>query len=584
MGVGKYRQMAVWIIWVLIFPYGIMEVYNAFPPNREFMNVNGLTFLLLLFLVAAFPIIINNTPIFLQQGVSLAVFLEYGLFAEVILTQLALGALFIKIRLGKNEMLRIPINSLMFFFISLSGGLAYYAVGGSIDPAQIMTKENIWAILAYALTCFIMNQVILHIIDVIVFKEKRPLLSKDMLWDGISSIIVFPVGFALYILYQKISIVAILFIGFPLVSIAIAMQAYYSSVTVNKHLHRTSEIGHQLAASLNPHAVLDLFVKEVCRLFPDASMYVLDVKKGERLEMLRSVDSAGLDQDGAIRPELEELAYKSWRSGKSLLFNDKKGWKNSVAAVGDDNKAESLLYIPIIRKGKIEGILLLAGTKKRLFEELHLNILEILCSYMAISIENAKHYQETKRKSEKCLLTGAYNHGYVKEMLRRKHQMIRNGTLQELSLLMIDLDFFKKINDTYGHESGDHVLCEATKRMQLHCPKDGIVARYGGEEFMVVLPGVNEIEAFNIGEKIRKEIAGSPIMLKDNLVPGGNDISLYVTASIGVASCSKESTDYMDIVRNADNAMYMGAKKAGRNKVGVYRDIRLLEKEEGQPV
>ena len=580
MGVGKYRQVAVWIFWILIFPYGIMEVYNAFPPNREFMNVNGLTFLLLLFLVAAFPIIINKTPIFLQQGVSLAVFLEYGLFAEVILTQLALGALFIKIRLGKNEMLRIPINSLMFFFISLSGGLAYYAVGGTNVPEQIMTKENIWAILAYALTCFLMNQFILHIIDVTVFKEKRALLSKDMLWDGISSIVVFPVGFALYILYQKISVVAILFIGFPLVSIAVAMQAYHSSVTVNKHLHRTSEIGHQLAASLNPHAVLDLFVKEVCRLFPDASMYVLDVKAGERLEMLQSADSAGL---GGIRPELEELAYKSWHSGKSLLFQDKKGWKKSVASIAEDNRAESLLYIPIIRKGKIEGILLLAGTKKRMFEELHLNILEILCSYMAISIENAKHYQETKRKSEKCLLTGAYNHGYVKEMLRRNHQMVRNGTLAELSLLMLDLDFFKKINDTYGHECGDLVLCETTKRMQLHCPKDGIVARYGGEEFMVVLPGVNEIEAFKIGEKIRKEIAGSPIMLRDNLVPG-NDISLYVTASIGVASCSQESQDYMDIVRNADKAMYLGAKKVGRNKVGVYRDIRLLEKEEGQPV
>lgn len=161
--------------------------------------------------------------------------------------------------------------------------------------------------------------------------------------------------------------------------------------------------------------------------------------------------------------------------------------------------------------------------------------------------------------------------------------MVRNGTLAELSLLMLDLDFFKKINDTYGHECGDLVLCETTKRMQLHCPKDGIVARYGGEEFMVVLPGVNEIEAFKIGEKIRKEIAGSPIMLRDNLVPG-NDISLYVTASIGVASCSQESQDYMDIVRNADKAMYLGAKKVGRNKVGVYRDIRLLEKEEGQPV
>ncbi len=569
MKVGKIRVFFIKVAWLCILPYGIWMIFGIYPPPPQSGIVDILAFLLLIIILAIFPVTINKTPILFIQGVSLAAFLTFGLFVEVLLTQAAILALTIKVRVWEVAWIRIPINMLMFFLISVMSSLAYYWFGGSTDPAEILSAANLWPVLAYILTYFAVNQLLIFFIVLYIYKKDRELWGRDILWEMLCSIIVFPIGLALFALYQKIGSAAVLCIGIPLVCLAVIMQTYYSSIRINEYLHKAGEISRELAERLTVHEVLRLFADRVSSMFQADHLQVFNVTDDSELEFL-----IGSDADSSLRTEKEMAAYsdicrKSYSSNNILLFHDKASWSRFTKDSLDEIETESLMVHPIIRNSNVVGVLLLGSERKRAFEKFQKTILDILCSSFAIAIENAKHYEETKRKSEHCSLTGAYNHGHMKGMLERYFWMRKNGQMQNVSAVLIDLDHFKNINDTYGHENGDIVLVEMTKRMQKLTEGKGMVFRCGGEEFLILLPEHTEQEALCFAEDLRKRISETPV-LADECLDGKGQVSIQVTASIGVAAASEGDTDSLELMRNADSAMYLGAKKAGRNRVAVY--------------
>ena len=155
-------------------------------------------------------------------------------------------------------------------------------------------------------------------------------------------------------------------------------------------------------------------------------------------------------------------------------------------------------------------------------------------------------------------LTKLLNRMAILEFLRKElSRAVREP--QPVSVLMIDLDHFKQINDTYGHGAGDAVLCETARRMQIAVRAYDTVGRYGGEEFLIVLPGCGSSDASTQAERVRRAVAETPFALGDRF--------LQVTCSIGVSSCSvPREFDGDDLIRDADRALYR-AKNAGRNRV-----------------
>ncbi|MEL6202405.1 MAG: diguanylate cyclase, partial [Pseudomonadota bacterium] len=129
-----------------------------------------------------------------------------------------------------------------------------------------------------------------------------------------------------------------------------------------------------------------------------------------------------------------------------------------------------------------------------------------------------------------------------------------------LSLLITDIDHFKSVNDTYGHEGGDDVLREFARRLRASVRGIDLACRYGGEEFVIVMPDTSAILAQDVAERLREEVAETPFKLAD-----GRSIDL--TTSIGVATLADaEGTDPSALLRKADQALY-AAKEAGRNQV-----------------
>ncbi len=156
-------------------------------------------------------------------------------------------------------------------------------------------------------------------------------------------------------------------------------------------------------------------------------------------------------------------------------------------------------------------------------------------------------------------LTLLYNYAHFKVLLQGEIQGMDIGHKKHLSLLMIDIDFFKAINDEYGHAAGDEVIRGIADLIRVNCRSLDVACRYGGEEFLLLLPGATPDDAGRVAEKIRKAIQSRKFYLGDHKKPQ------EVTASFGVATYyPKESTD--SIVQRADRALYK-AKAGGRNMV-----------------
>jgi two-component system cell cycle response regulator len=157
-------------------------------------------------------------------------------------------------------------------------------------------------------------------------------------------------------------------------------------------------------------------------------------------------------------------------------------------------------------------------------------------------------------------LTGVWNRTAILEVLRNElTRAAREGS--PVAVLMSDLDHFKHVNDTYGHQSGDEVLREATRRMKNGLRRYDAVGRYGGEEFLIVLPGCNAQRADAQAQRLRSAIAGDSFQLPDGSIP--------VTCSLGVAWTDLPDLSQSEaLVRMADEALYV-AKRNGRNRVEI---------------
>ncbi len=164
-----------------------------------------------------------------------------------------------------------------------------------------------------------------------------------------------------------------------------------------------------------------------------------------------------------------------------------------------------------------------------------------------------------KEKAMKDSLTGLYNHALLEELLKKEF-LNAERTNDPVSYAMLDIDFFKTINDTYGHKAGDHVLRGIAAILNLTVRQNDIVGRYGGEEFGLVLPETSAEPAFQLCEWIRKAIEEHLFHLDKKEVK--------ITVSIGVCIKSPEFKDYKEMIQKADKMLYE-AKAKGRNRVEI---------------
>ena len=227
--------------------------------------------------------------------------------------------------------------------------------------------------------------------------------------------------------------------------------------------------------------------------------------------------------------------------------------------------AKSIAIIPLTHRGKLLGSINLCSTDPFRFTRDHASdFLAHLGIIASFCVENTINRARLMRSGFTDVLTGWNNRRYLsirlgEELARAR----RDGT--RLVCLMLDIDHFKRVNDTWGHAAGDAVLKELAQRVESQVRASDVAARYGGEEFIILLPNTEVQAAVNLSERVRRAIAGSPIDL-----PNGETVT--ITASIGIAEAAPGPGDEDlktlgdSLIARADVALY-AAKSAGRDRV-----------------
>lgn len=216
----------------------------------------------------------------------------------------------------------------------------------------------------------------------------------------------------------------------------------------------------------------------------------------------------------------------------------------------------SFIAVPVPSKDEPCGAVFLMSGYLNNYEKKELELLEVFSRLFGAAISRAKLFEEKEKLALRDGLTGLYNHRHFQELMDEEISRSRR-TSASLSLLIMDIDYFKKINDTYGHRTGDEVLSGISAYLQNSVRKFDSVSRYGGEEIAVILPDCPYKEAVIISEKLRQGI-------DDMKWNDGTEGFFSVTVSVGVSSFPLRAQTKEDLIEDADSSLY-SAKESGRN-------------------
>ena len=223
--------------------------------------------------------------------------------------------------------------------------------------------------------------------------------------------------------------------------------------------------------------------------------------------------------------------------------------------------------IPLSHRGKLLGSINLCSKDPLRFTQVHASDFLAHTGIIAsFCIENVVNRARLLRSGFTDVLTGWHNRRYLTVRINEELARARRDRTS-LVCLMLDIDHFKRVNDTWGHAAGDVVLQELAQRIESQVRASDVAARYGGEEFVVLLPRTDVASASKLAERIRSAVAAEPVVL-----PNGETVT--ITASIGIAEVSPRVADKDlktlgdSLIARADVALY-AAKSAGRDQVVV---------------
>ena len=317
------------------------------------------------------------------------------------------------------------------------------------------------------------------------------------------------------------------------------------------------ETSRNLGEILNLEEVTDELLNIVQKILGYQFCSIFILNDSNTLSLLGEIrEGKKIKYSEPVKKSLNGTLQKVTTTGKPVRIFD-------IATVfGHQRKSDELksrLAVPMISRGKVIGVLDAKSKRVGAFLDQDEKIFSILAGSAALAIENASLHQKTKELTIVDELTGIYNYRYFTKKLSQEIKRAKRYK-QSLSLLMIDIDWFKRCNDTYGHLFGNKVLKELAQRIKDSVRDVDVVSRYGGEEFAVILPLTNKKDAQMIGERIRHRVESTDFAVEE----GG--LLIKVTVSLGVATYLEKGTTPEHLIEKVDQALYL-AKGKGKNMV-----------------
>jgi diguanylate cyclase (GGDEF)-like protein len=491
-----------------------------------------------------------------------------GRLVAIALTVDASARLYSTRRKGKGESWWAELGYVLYFG-GMSGGLlvlcgaalgADAGVFGHHDPIEISLR-----VVALATALLVTHYAIQGVRLRLLGRSWRTFVQDLALPGILAEASLMPIGVVLVLLYDPEQP-----LGFLLLSLTyLLINLVFSRLSRAQHqleervhdLEILTATARRFSASLQLEELVDAVARETCNAIPEAEAVALVHR--------RSGGETGLIIDGYDRAA-DRFSRQAMTEGQGAA-----GWVMSAAAprriadlsesdvsMGSDGTegVRSWLGVPLMMYGGCEGVIAVQSTRPDAFRDDHQRLLESLGLQIAAALQNAHLYELAMVDGLTGLFMRRYFDARIDEEIERSK---RYGT--PFSVVMMDVDDFKKLNDEHGHLIGDRVLRSIANTVKAQLRGVDTASRYGGEEIAVILPRSDMVSGYNVGERIRAAIAESRVTT-DSDPPK----VLSVTASFGVASYPEsKAADGEDLIRRADRALYR-AKKTGKNRVELY--------------
>lgn len=329
-----------------------------------------------------------------------------------------------------------------------------------------------------------------------------------------------------------------------------------------KQLETLFDIGITANGTLDINDLLDSVLKKVLQVinFEAGGIYLFDRQINELvLKSYFGVPDRFVKKMERMRVT-EGFTSRIALSGRPLFVPDV-NLDERLKRIGISSAGiQSFATIPIMAKEQILGIMAVGCRRPCQFPQSTVHLLGTICSQIGLAIDNAQLYERALQLAYTDGLTGLYNRRYLLEQMEREFARAnRNGS--SLSLIMMDLDGLKIINDRFGHNDGDHVLKELGQLIKLNTRASDVAARWGGDEFVVLAPDTIVKSAHRIAERIRAKVELCRPMITNKRTA--------ITVSVGVAAYPEHASSLTELIKHADEAMY-NAKGLGKNQVCVF--------------
>jgi len=456
-------------------------------------------------------------------------------------------------------------NGAQYTISAFMASAAYHNWGGQLSNK--ITIQNLIPLICFVLVYFFVNHLLVTLfLWPSVRHQTWNMWRSALKWDALTYMFAAPIGILMALIYEKTGSLGAVLLFIPLLTLKYLFRLYINLEMANKELAVLYEVAKNLGAHLDLSKTLGLILQETRRVVNYHTAVIYLWEEEEQVLMPTAIRSPFHEQLRDIIYSLGEgLVGGVAKAREPEIVYDTKKEPSLRGIPGINQFLRSLLVIPLILDDKLIGVIAVGKKDPYAYGPKQLRILGSLGGQVAVAMENAMLYKKIEKLAVTDGLTKVYNHRYFYKRIEEESERSRRyGTTY--SLLMLDLDFFKKFNDTYGHRAGDAALSTVSRVLKENTRSVDVVSRYGGVEFAVILPETDAVPARLVAERIRRAIEDTPIQVADGAPP------VRVTVSMGIATCTQDAAYPNEVIELADKALYY-SKRTGKNRVSLWSEV-----------
>lgn len=492
--------------------------------------------------------------------------------AEVIVVGSLVGYSVLMLRRKEQTLARGVFYVSHYGLVSVAAGSLFVLIGETAPFWGVIQSIHVPALAAYVLSYAVLSQVIVGIRNWIMLTAEEVKLPRT---DLLVAFLLMPLPLLAYYIYslRDFSTSALFIMLLPILAVLAAFRFYINIDTTHGEIKLLYNITQDFLAAITQEETVETVTRGIAHslerllVFDECLVFSLNEAANEYLLAYSSSDRELLPVTSG-----KGLLRQAISSGKGRIVNDISPMNSLTGSDDDWPERTAFLIMPLMAEHLIVGLLVLVRHRKN-FNAENLRLIGILAVQAAAVLRNAQLYEQTLRRAEIDPKTQLMHPKTFRE--RAQRELARGQQDGRSSALMLaDIDDFRVINNTYGHQAGDRALIAVAQILTHAVGETDMVARYGGEEFLILLSRADSMEARAVAEGIRGAVEANTFVTEE-----GDKVRF--TISIGMVLFPADGVDVSTLTKKADRAAYL-AKSMGRNQVRFYEaETEMIPPDEG---